>query len=860
MGVLWRAPLAAQEERWKDWEAEAAEILSRFRQEATRSEAIDDFQLLHDEARDFTDPALLQRSSLARRIASDSDWGPDLEERLDLLKEARWAALLAGEVGKAAAADQIAVKALQSAGRLAEAAKFLSAAVDRYAGRPELRAPLRYQLANIQRLVGNSREALLLLDVLEQEEGPHDRWESMRALIYLECGLPDLPSAWIREHLDQTETAYLEGSVPLERLLLARERRIELAKALGDHDFVVESATSYLTADAETYAKQPRFRARMSTFLGTSRFHQQLDDPELQEGIRVLEELLDSEPLGRDLDEYAWLAIAEVQLRLGNWEQAARSLARVKSGDDSEAEAPRRSSTDRAVLAARLAVLRGAEEPELLECESRLEQALARLEKHWSQAPDRSGGVGYLHYPQRRAIAGELVRLAVHQDPDAGAEKGLRTLLRLQAQGTLVKREGAVVPSMDEIRDKLLRDRQGLLVFLPSTGNSHVFALDAGQIQHALLPSIDEIDRRKDAYQRHLLSFSQSMIGQEAESWVLEQERRLAAPLSEALLPNKIQSQLRHWDSVTIVGSDTLGHLPFEWLPSHGEDYLGLAMDVDYLPSIPLACAWASRQGCAGEPDYDFLMVGGVEPHAEVRSRWPETSPIPLTSTLKQSLAGILPSDRLRFLEGPCASKLGLIRADLNRTRVLQFLVHSIYDDSDEQPVALVLQGDGDDQGLLRYQEIRDLAAPSVVLMPSCASGVGPLRRGDPGMTDLAGAWLSAGADAVLVSRTLMTYGEVERVTESLVRTLSSGATLSRALRGARRELYAKIGAEAPFRHGLLHVVGFGNRAVWSAPRARPTAESDPRQIGAGIWLAAGAALGAVGAVFLTRSNAKNVV
>jgi hypothetical protein len=135
-----------------------------------------------------------------------------------------------------------------------------------------------------------------------------------------------------------------------------------------------------------------------------------------------------------------------------------------------------------------------------------------------------------------------------------------------------------------------------------------------------------------------------------------------------------------------------------------------------------------------------------------------------------------------------------------------------------------VLSADGSDDGLFRCEDVERGGAPRLVVLSSCRTASGPTRKGDPGSADMGGAWLAAGAQAVVLSHADLRFEEAARTSLVLHRALAEGGSPAEGLRAARAELLESLGAEsrgeAPFRCGMLGVVGLGQRAVFEVSSA----------------------------------------
>jgi hypothetical protein len=155
---------------------------------------------------------------------------------------------------------------------------------------------------------------------------------------------------------------------------------------------------------------------------------------------------------------------------------------------------------------------------------------------------------------------------------------------------------------------------------------------------------------------------------------------------------------------------------------------------------------------------------------------------------------------------------------------VLHFFTHGLRDPELERPAGLLLAADGIHGGRLWCGQAEDLAVPPLVVLSVCGAGRGPVREGSGPVTHLGGAFLFAGADAVVHSHSDLYELPTLALMEVLHARLAAGDSPAEALRRARCALVEGGEWTDPYYHGLLRVIGLAHRPVFSAPAeaARP--------------------------------------
>lgn len=752
----------------------------------------------------------------AHALASSEEWTPDVDQRVQYWKDLVDALELMEAPELALENGSLATGILFRRGRFEEAAEYTEELLERFAHAETNRDYHLVRLAEARRELGEFGAALQALDDYEHLEPPSTeealrvRSFLIRGMTYADLGVPDKAVPHIDQGLRLAEERHRKGGQPNE-VMTARMASLLVAKAEANHEYVVDTVEELL--EKPLYERHPVERRKLLTLQATSLLKiEPRTDANRVRGMELLYEVT-AAGLPAEFEGHARLGLVNALLVDGSIQEAQAELQRIRTvlERDVGARALAQVRTDAAMYDVRLALEQGAPHDELVELEEPLDQAVEDLIGVWSQVPERTGGVGFLLYSQRRDAVAERIRLTRRLDPSNGEARALDYLMRIQAMGTLARREEVPVPSLGEIRSHLLGEGHGLLVYLPTRDLTYVFAIDSDTAMLATVGRGGDLDLARQEYLKHLLRTTGM---QRSDDGVVALERKLAGDLASLLFSKELVALIQSWDHLTISGSDVLGPLPFEWLPLADERFLGVGRTVSYLPSVPLGVARA-QVSADDVSDWDLLLMAATDPAQHVSERWPEAVALPFTETDRSALMGRYDQRRSMALVGERATLTALSRFDLRRASVLQFLGHAVRDFSRERPVGLVTAQDERSDGLVWCEQVEELAAPDLVLLTACRSGLGKQRRGDPAMTDMGGAWIAQGARAVVVASTDLYYGQAVRASDVIHERLTAGDSPAEALRGVRERLCEEYGEMAPMAGGLLHVVGLGHEPVF---------------------------------------------
>jgi hypothetical protein len=644
---------------------------------------------------------------------------------------------------------------------------------------------------------------------------------TVEARLWLALGLPDLASEPLSRLRRLTDAAPSEERAEAEELAT----RLEVSMGLATERF------------DEVIARLEGTRTSLSQWLRLSLASAYAERSRTTgaypcEAIRMLEELVPCDSSHPDVASAAGLRLAEIRLRLGETD-ACRALIETWAGAIRDPNERLRCEA----LQARLELAEHAPADVLESRSSTLRASFDDLIDARAEIGLRSGGVGLLHFLDVRGALSELIELARRLSGDAAA---LDVLLGVQEAGSLARSLGSDPATLASIRSHLLAPGGGLLAYLPGAERSHVFLIDAEDVLCEELPPLCTWNPDRSSLQRMLQRPPSSDEEVEERGRIDE----LLGRLSEVLLPPSVQDRLLRWSEVAVEGLGLAGNVPFEALPLADGRVLGTFLPVSHLPSLVTGTRLAARERSASLPpevDVDLALLAAPD---DV-----ERESIPWSSSNERSLSKWCRSGRFVAHVGADATPERLHSPAVLGASWLLLVLHGIYDAQRERPSGFLLGRDEDGgQVKLFAEDVEQLRVPPLVFLAVCGAGRGTTRRGDDGITDLGGAFLRAGADAVVLSSVDLAFEPTIEVVGAFQRELARGATASQALHRARVALASDPRYDHPFFYGQLHLVGIGHRPAYAGPLLEVGSRS-------GWWIAAGLILAGLGGLWVNRSS-----
>jgi hypothetical protein len=475
---------------------------------------------------------------------------------------------------------------------------------------------------------------------------------------------------------------------------------------------------------------------------------------------------------------------------------------------------------------------------------------------HWRSAPQRKGGLGFLHWGTQRMELSEWVRLQLALDPgQAGLERALQPVIEAQGLGTLARSLNATA-TLDDVRRELLAPGRGVLLFLPAMDSSHVFAIDGAGIVHDEIASRDALLRSADAL---AATWTSAPSGDGAR-----RERFLAAAraFGDDLLRGEVRARVAGWSCCIVVGADLIGSPALECTVLDGAQPFGLTHAIAYLPSLPVGVALA-RRSTRDPRTTDIALLAAPTHGAVALERYASSIPFEVSAAELAGLTRVFDAGRIELLTGEDATRAALNSPRVRGAVILSILAHGAYDvahrDDGERPSLLILAPGAGDDGLLWCSDVEALSVAPLVELLACGTARGQSRLGDDAAGHLVGAFMIAGAHTVIAAHHDLGREaalELARVLHERLR--EHGESTAEALRFARAELASHPSTSDPWYWAGLTANGcawlplFEPAPRREAPAPKPADSSSP-------WLLAGIGLGvaAVAVVMLARARRK---
>jgi len=265
---------------------------------------------------------------------------------------------------------------------------------------------------------------------------------------------------------------------------------------------------------------------------------------------------------------------------------------------------------------------------------------------------------------------------------------------------------------------------------------------------------------------------------------------------------------------LVVVPDGVLNLLPFDALLGEDGQFLIRSREITYAPSgtILITLHRAAKQPAPRLA----LAVGDVvyENQGDASRRLPK--PASLSARVERGIADLsgmalhdLPQTREEVeqidkiighdsmvLLGKDATETAFKKEPLDQFRILHLAVHGFADTQYPERSALVLGKDSTDDGLLQVREIIRLKLNAqLATLSACDTGIGKLQ-GEEGISNLAEAFLVAGARSVVASLWSADDTSASSLMEHFYQRLATGETVSSALRNAKLDMLSRFGSD----------------------------------------------------------------
>jgi tetratricopeptide (TPR) repeat protein len=319
-------------------------------------------------------------------------------------------------------------------------------------------------------------------------------------------------------------------------------------------------------------------------------------------------------------------------------------------------------------------------------------------------------------------------------------------------------------------------------------------------------------------------------------------EAPAAVRLYRELLADALASLPSGVTRLVIVADGVLHRLPFEALRSRLDGPpLGVRYQSTFVPSATLFLQWRANAARASRGKIlalaDPALGGSVQTEATTRH----------TALLEGLRLGRLPHAReesraikrhaasAETLIGASASEKALKSRDRRDYDILHLAAHAVADEMHPERSAILLSpGDTKEDGLLQAREIEGLDLTGrIVVLSACYTASGAVLSGE-GVLSLARSFFQAGAHAVIGSRWPLRDADAANLFDMFYRHLSSGASLSEALKATQDD--ARAAGQPASAWAALVLLGNGDLRPLAG--ARPARSPLPAMITMGLTLA----------------------
>lgn len=677
-------------------------------------------------------------------------------------------------------------RGLISRQQLAQALADLEATREAVAEAPEVRAALE---SGGQAAVG-AQERLLSNAAY---------WFAARAECEISLGRPSRADGALES---AGRLAELLGAFPIRWLVFDLRLRQALALTAWDEvEPLVESARQSGLLAALAASERAQLELRRGIARHELRLRENLDDATELAALRTLS-LDETAPAARR--STAARFVAAYAAELGDAAAAREALARVGGPADSSL----RSSFEAAdldAIALQVALLDGDPNSARAALE-KLEQSALRFLDDWAQMAELSSAVAVLQFAQRERVLSGLIAgcLAVH-GPDAGARRGLEWLYRAQLIGGLARGLGLdrAHSALDRDLEWILGPRRGLLVFHSGRRKSFLFLVEERAVRCI---DVGGGDRLREAASSLANAATRAVrAGAGADDASVREE---LVRLGELIGAQSLLAWVDALESATVVGDESVGHLPLALLETASGERLGARLALTHAPSIPVAAELARRAEDSGRvkfAEFRACLLGAPAAPADVgleRERMQAWAEHLGGRALLRVGADALPA-ALNGLANDC--------------QLLQVVAHGRYDPQRECRAGFLLSSEAGASGEVWSDSIERTRTPRLVALAVCGASQRPVLRGDDGRTGLAASFLLAGADCVLQTPIDLEVEAAVSLFERVSVLVGAGASPAEALRDARRASAARAPALQDF---LVHAWGAGHAPLVEAATA----------------------------------------
>lgn len=445
------------------------------------------------------------------------------------------------------------------------------------------------------------------------------------------------------------------------------------------------------------------------------------------------------------------------------------------------------------------------------------------VELSWAQSARALGdrAAALMHYREAIALVERLETNTVPQELERAIAISARRALFEEAAGAVLEYEGAaaaleladrsraraflhtlgdvektapmpVLATRDRIQRELAAPGRVFVEYLLGEKQSLVWVVSQNEIRTAVLPARSEIEK--------LALAERNGLGEIVTALTMSRSRRDADARERALyrmLIAPIEPFIAGSTHLVIVPDGALAYVPFEALKPTDTSYLIERVRVSYAQSAASSLALRDRAGRTAAATNSIAAFGNPD-YSSARPGTAALAPLPHSADEVGSVSRGF-ANRSVFV-GARATEAAAKRTDLAQFRYLHFAVHGFTDAVDPSQSGLALTVEGNDDGVLRMDEIARLKMNAdLVTLSACRTATGRFLTGE-GLLSLGRAFFYAGARQVVASLWDVNDASTSALMSAFYRHIDAGQPVADALREAKLSLLR------------------GGRATWAHP------------------------------------------
>ncbi len=752
-------------------------------------------------------------------------FGEDLPSAAEVFEEAREAASLHSSSDFGGWVEFEAARHWLRQGDLDTALATVRSALKRHGTSSTYEFPFRHFLAEILRQRAEWSAGLECLEEMEQrldlreKDLPEQqaalwraRLSSARTQAYRALGLHDLAF----QELDR-EREFAEKSDDLTAKATHAVNAADLAMASERFGMMLDGIAKARAEEGLLDALEPEHRVHFDLYEAFALVERNRETGEDAEATRVkVEGVLESPFLSLEQRLLAQRVRVDLALQERDWEIAESWLQESRRRLGEKGGTGVGPAQEEAFLVrdqVRLSLARGDSRDQLRLLEQPMREAFDRFLRQWLATPQRPGGVGFLDRGDRRSVLAVMVQLALALEPKQ-TDQAIDILLQTEAAGTRARELGLPPATVASVRKELVRDDHGILLFLPSKDQGFAFLVTRQGSQAFVLPPRDGCRNAARRLLSALLvqrqgNWSDASVRTGAVAALKERGREVGALMFPAVLEEALSPLTR----LSILGTDEFFQMPVECVVLSSGERVGGRFEVDRWPSLAYALHLQRREERRAPCKSELVVIENLRPQEQSLDRWSLVSPQRAPSL--KSWTSFYPPDGVTQISNTACSVRSIEALDLSSATVLHLLAHGVYLPGRERGSALLFAADSTDDGFLTCDRVENWDVGPVVVLSACGTARGPGRSGDDEVAHLGGAFLKAGASAVVLGQAELELEATRQLMARFHRKLRGGVSVAAALREARIEQTATDPSHV-FEAYSTYVLGHGQRAYFT--------------------------------------------